>query len=344
MKRILFTTFLGFLSLTLTSCLSNKNQASEVTEGKFADSGKKDDPDKNCTDLEISSGNCGGQTTTTLPGNSTTTSTTTTTLKDPGSGEAPGCDGQAGSICLGGFDDDPNGPQDLKVNVVYSSSGRALTNDPDAHAKDFLKKMNDNFIYKGHRYINLIFNKTIVDTNGLSDDQLVSKYAEDGYVVMILVDEIPGDTAGYVQNSCAKIENGEAWTVFEFDLVDAGVVEHESLHIFCFPHTSSQNGRTRRFFLPGYNSMKDVLENKRRYKRNIDQMFNIFVDGNNNSDRKYTHDGMKFWTRNVMYYSIYRSNRPKLFEDDNGDAIGFPYSYTHLLHYYYNEFIKGKAK
>ena len=87
---------------------------------------------------------------------------------------------------------------------------------------------------------------------------------------MILVGNIPGQTAGYVQNSCAELDRAQAWTVFEFDLVDAGVVEHESNHIFCFPHTSSQNGGTTRFYLSGYNTMEAVLKERRVFKKPFD--------------------------------------------------------------------------
>ncbi|MCB9094812.1 MAG: hypothetical protein H6621_07065 [Halobacteriovoraceae bacterium] len=194
-----------------------------------------------------------------------------------GAGQAPGCTGVPGEICLGGYDSDKT-PEDFPVKVVYGNLGGNAPADIETYTKNFIEKVNKNFVYKGHRYINLKYYMAVEDNDGQSDRQLITEHAEAGVLTMILVANLPGATAGYVQNSCAEIEKGQAWTVFQFRNVNDGVIEHESMHLNCFPHTSSQNGGTPVFFLSGYNTMEAVLRNKGSFKQPFDPEFKIYVD------------------------------------------------------------------
>jgi hypothetical protein len=260
----------------------------------------------------------------------------------PGGGyaEGAGCTGAPGDLCLGAFDNDAQ-PENLPVKVVLANpAGTRLTTDPVGFSRSFVSRLNQNYIYEGHRYLSIVLDESkVIEVAQESDSILVQRYKEPGYLTMILVGEIPGSTAGYVQNSCARIENGEAWTIFEFDLVNVGVVEHEMNHIFCFPHTSSQNGGTRNFYLAGYNQMEAVLRDKLAYKEIIDPQFKIFIDPDNNPNKRITFEDMVYDTHNLMFYSIL-SDRPSLFRNT---GEGFPHSYSHLLDYYYWNFIKGNV-
>jgi hypothetical protein len=258
-----------------------------------------------------------------------------------GAGSAPGCTATANVLCKGGYGSDNNG-KNLKVKVVYGNpAGSRLTTDPVSHARAFINSVNSNYTHQNHRYMNLVLDESkVIEVAQENDQTMISKYSEDGYVTMILVAEIPGSTAGYVQHMCAELQKKQAWTIFEFPLVAAGVVEHEVNHLFCFPHTSSQNGGTPNFFLPGYNTMQDILTQKGAYKKPFTPMFKLYVDQQNRSNASVTYDNMVYYTGNLMYYSVL-PQKPKLFTT-HGE--GYPYSYSHLLDYYYWNFIKPYAK
>lgn len=258
-----------------------------------------------------------------------------------GAGSAPGCTATPGTICKGGYASDKS-PKDLLVKVVYGNpAGGKLTADPLTHARTFINSVNANYAHENHRYMNLKLDESkVIEVPQESDQTMIQKYAEDGYVTMILVKEIPGPTAGYVQNMCAELQKKQAWTVFEFPLVAAGVVEHEVNHLFCFPHTSSQNGGNPNMFLGGYNTIQAILSNVGAYKKPFTPLFKLYVDKQNRSNASETHDNMVYYTGNLMYYSVL-PQRPKLF---TSHGVGYPYSYSHLLDYYYWNFIKPYAK
>ena len=260
-----------------------------------------------------------------------------------GAGTAPGCTATANVICKGGYESDAN-PKSLKVKVVYGNPvGTRLTTNPVQHATNFVNQVNSNYEYQGHRYMNLELDTSkVMEVDEEDDSIMVSKYAEDGYVTLILVPEIPGPTAGYVAggNVCAELQKKQGWTVFEFAHIATGVVEHEINHLFCFPHTSSQNGQYASFFIPGYNLMKNILQDKGAFKKPFSPDFKNYVDKQNRSNASVTNDNMVYYTGNLMYYSVL-PQKPKLFTD-HGD--GYPYSYSHLLDYYYWNFIKPYAK
>lgn len=279
------------------------------------------------------------------PGSGTPTPTATPTPPPggggSGAGTAPGCTATANVICKGGFASD-NNAKDLKVKIVYGNPpGGKLTSDPLNHARTFITNVNANYVHNGHRYMNLKLDESkVIEVPQEDDSTMISKYAEDGYVTMILVQSIPGSTAGYVQYMCAELQKKQAWTVFEFPLVAAGVVEHEVNHLFCFPHTSSQNGGNPNTFLGGYNTIQAILSNVGAYKKPFTPLFKLYVDKQNRSNASETFDNMLYYTGNLMYYSVL-PQRPKLFTN-HGD--GYPYSYSHLLDYYYWNFIKPYAK
>lgn len=258
-----------------------------------------------------------------------------------GVGKAPGCTGTPGVICSGGYGSDSS-KKSLKAKVVYGNpAGARLTSDPLKHATDFINLVNSNYTHQNHRFMNLELDPAkVIEVTQESDSVMINKYAEDGYVTLILVDNIPGPTAGYVQNMCAELQKKQAWTVFEFPLVAKGVVEHEINHLFCFPHTSSQNGSTPNMFLPGYNTMKDILSAVQSYKKPFSPPFKLYIDQQNRSGASVTHDNMVYFTGNLMYYSVL-PQKPKLFTT-HGE--GYPHSYSHLLDYYYWNFIKPFAK
>lgn len=258
-----------------------------------------------------------------------------------GAGTAPGCTATANVLCEGGYDSD-NTRKSLKVKVVYGNpAGSRLTTDPLSHARAFISSVNSNYAYKGHRYMNLELDESkVIEVPQESDTTMISKYTEAGYVTMILVASIPGSTVGYVQYMCAQLQNKQAWTIFEFPYVANGVVEHEINHLFCFPHTSSQNGGDPNTFLRGYNKMSSVLSNVGALKIPFSPEFKIFVDPANSPYTSVTYDNMLYFTGNLMFYSVL-PNRPKLFTNE-GD--GYPYSYSHLIDYYYWNFVKPYAK
>jgi len=255
-------------------------------------------------------------------------------------GEAPKCQGIANEICEGGYDS-AQSPTDLHVKIVYASpAGSKLTNNAVDHARTFLENMNKNFEFRGHRYINLKFDPAkVVEVDEKSDQELIADHAEAGYLVFILVANIPGGTVGYVTNICAEIEKKQMWSIFEFSYVANGVVEHESMHLACFPHTSCQNGGTPNFFIPGYNSMTSLLNPFGAVKKPFNPNFKIYTDQQNRSNANVMNDDMNYFTGNLMYYSILPA-KPKLFTD-NGE--GYPYSYALLLDYFYWGFIHGKS-
>lgn len=285
--------------------------------------------------------------TATPTGTTTATATPTPTPTNPasgggsGAGTAPGCTATANVLCKGGYDSD-NTRKSLKVKVVYGNpAGTRLTTDPLTHARNFINKVNANYVHDGHRYMNLALDEAkVIEVAQESDTTMISKYAEDGYVTMILVASIPGNTVGYVQNMCAELQKKQAWTIFEFPYVANGVVEHEINHLFCFPHTSSQNGGNPSQFLAGYNTMQSILTAVGAYKKAFTPAFKLYIDGANRSNASVTQDNMLYFTGNLMYYSILPT-KPKLFTPE-GD--GYPYSYSHLLDYYYWNFIKPYAK
>lgn len=258
-----------------------------------------------------------------------------------GAGTAPGCTATANVICKGGYDSD-NTRKSLKVKVVYGNPvGSRLTQDPLTHARTFINSVNSNYVHQGHRHMNLELDESkVIEVDQESDSAMISKYTEAGYVTMILVASIPGSTVGYVQYMCAKLQNKEAWTIFEFPYVANGVVEHEINHLFCFPHTSSQNGGNPNTFFGGYNLVSTILQKVGALKIPFTPEFKLFVDSTNRSNTSATHDNMLYYTGNLMYYSVL-PNKPKLFTT-HGD--GYPYSYSHLLDYYYWNFIKPHAK
>jgi hypothetical protein len=258
-----------------------------------------------------------------------------------GAGKAAGCTATPGTLCQGGYASD-SAPKDLKVKIVYGNpAGGRLTTDPLNHARTFINSVNANYIHDNHRYMNLKLDESkVIEVAQESDTTMINKYTEDGYVTMILVAEIPGSTAGYVQHMCAELQKKQAWTVFEFPLVAAGVVEHEVNHLFCFPHTSSQNGGDPNTFLGGYNTMQAILSNVGAYKKPFTPLFKLYVDKQNRSNASVTNDGMVYYTGNLMYYSVL-PQKPKLF---TSHGVGYPYSYSHLLDYYYWNFIKPYAK
>jgi hypothetical protein len=260
-----------------------------------------------------------------------------------GAGTAAGCTATPNVICKGGYESDSS-PKSLKVKVVYGNPvGTRLTTNPVEHAANFVKLVNSNYEYQGHRYMNLqLDTNKVIEVDQEDDATMVSKYVEDGYVTLILVASIPGPTAGYVAggNVCAELQKKQGWTVFEFPLVAQGVVEHEINHLFCFPHTSSQNGQYSSFFIPGYNLMKNILQDKGVFKKPFSPDFKNYVDQQNRSNASVTHDNMLYYTGNLMYYSVL-PQKPKLFTD-HGE--GYPYSYSHLMDYYYWNFIKPHAK
>lgn len=258
-----------------------------------------------------------------------------------GAGTAPGCTATANVLCKGGYDSD-NTRKSLKVKVVYGNqAGSRLTNDPLSHAKNFITSVNSNYVHQGHRYMNLELDESkVIEVDQESDSVMIEKYTEAGYVTMILVASIPGSTVGYVQHMCAKLQNKEAWTIFEFPYVANGVVEHEINHLFCFPHTSRANGGNPTTFLGGYNPTSKILSNVGALKIPFTPDFKLFIDPANSSNTSVTYDNMLYFTGNLMYYSVLPS-RPKLFTT-HGE--GYPYSYSHLIDYYYWNFLKPHAK
>lgn len=279
------------------------------------------------------------------PIGSPTASPTATPTGGPGggngAGSAPGCTATANVLCKGGYDSD-NTKKSLKVKVVYGNpAGSRLTTDPLTHARTFINSVNSNYTHQNHRYMNLELDESkVIEVDQESDATMINKYSEAGYVTMILVSSIPGSTVGYVQYMCAKLQNKEAWTIFEFPYVANGVVEHEINHLFCFPHTSSQNGGDPNTFLGGYNFISTILQNIGALKIPFTPNFKLYVDQQNRSNASVTNDGMVYFTGNLMYYSVLPS-RPKLFTNQ---GEGYPYSYSHLLDYYYWNFIKPHAK
>ena len=82
--------------------------------------------------------------------------------------------------------------------------------------------------------------------------------------------------------------------------------------------------------------MEAVLKERRVFKKPFDPEFKIYVDAQNRSNAQVTFDGMVFDTHNLMYYSVL-PDRPKLFRNT---GKGYPYTYSHLLDYYYWNFVK----
>lgn len=334
MKSILKNVLIGYLSLVLLQgCLPGNGNLIPTLSVKR-------DP--------LDGGGSKSGTPTPVPTSGSDTPTPTPTPTSPngggssgGAGKAAGCTATPGTICKGGFNSDSS-PKDLKVKIVYGNPpGGKLTNDALNHARTFISSVNANYSYNNHRYMNLKLDESkVIEVTQEDDNTMISKYAEDGYVTMILVQSIPGPTAGYVQHMCAELQKKQAWTVFEFPLVAAGVVEHEVNHLFCFPHTSSQNGGDPNTFLPGYNTMQDILYQIGAYKKPFTPLFKLYVDKQNRSNASVTNDNMVYYTGNLMYYSVL-PQRPKLFTNE---GIGYPYSYSHLLDYYYWNFIKPYAK
>jgi hypothetical protein len=325
LSKLKFLVFIG-LSLFLTSCIDNGNIVSEDLSQSLGANPKN----PTATPTPIGSPSV-TPTPTPPPGNGS----------GSGAGTAPGCTATANVLCKGGYDSD-NTRKNLKVKVVYGNpAGSRLTNDPLTHARNFINSVNSNYSHQNHRYMNLELDESkVIEVDQESDSSMISKYSEAGYVTMILVSSIPGSTVGYVQHMCAKLQNKEAWTIFEFPYVANGVVEHEINHLFCFPHTSSQNGGNPNMFQGGYNLMSSILSKVGALKIPFSPDFKLYVDAQNRSNASVTQDNMLYFTGNLMYYSVLPS-RPKLFTN-HGE--GYPYSYSHLLDYYYWNFVKPHAK
>lgn len=325
------TLLLPILLTLLTSCVEQGGNLISDADKNLGDI----KPDKNHTPTPTPTPTDSGT------GTPTPTFTPTPSGGGSGAGTAPGCTATQNVICKGGYDSD-NTRKSLKVKVVYGNpAGSRLTTDPLSHARNFITSVNSNYVHDGHRHMNLSLDESkVIEVAQESDTTMINKYAEDGYVTMILVASIPGSTVGYVQHMCAELQKKQAWTIFEFPYVANGVVEHEVNHLFCFPHTSSQNGGTPSYFLSGYNTMQAILTNKGAYKKPFTPSFKNYVDQQNRSNASVTHDNMLYYTGNLMYYSVL-PQKPKLFTD-HGD--GYPYSYSHLLDYYYWNFIKPFAK
>ncbi len=312
------------IAFNLVSCLDKSNIISENMANSIGINPKN----PNATPTPIGSPTA-SPTPTSIPGGGN------------GAGTAAGCTATPNVLCKGGFDSD-NTRKNLKVKVVYGNpAGTRLSNDPLTHARNFINSVNANYTHQNHRYMNLELDESkVIEVPQESDTTMISKYSEAGYVTMILVSSIPGSTVGYVQHMCARLENKEAWTIFEFPYVANGVVEHEINHLFCFPHTSSQNGGNPSVFFGGYNPMSIILSKIGALKIPFSPDFKLFVDAQNRSNASVTHDNMVYYTGNLMYYSVLPS-KPKLFTT-HGE--GYPYSYSHLLDYYYWNFIKPHAK
>ena len=339
------------VSFLITNCSPPFMKKKEIVEaGGQSDSGLKADSNSNSNSNSdpSNSGSGSGSTSGSGPNNPPNVApnppaavTGKGTAK--AAGEAPGCNATPGVICEGGWQSDAN-PRNLPVKVIFGNppGGGMLVPNPVQFARDFVESVNENYVYQGHRYLNLVLDeKKVMVVDQKPDMDMVQKYGEKGYYNVFLVASIAGPTIGYIKYLCADLSVTpiKSYIFFEIAFVATKLVSHELQHSFCLIHTVTENSNFLSFFKPGYNLVKDVIKPLGPYTKPFNSSVKIFVDPTNSSTTKATHDGMVFATANLMYKNVL-TPLPKLFTKD---GLGYPYSYSNILDTFYWENVKKDA-
>ncbi len=341
----------------LVSCVGSKETASiREDDGEFAPGVKTS---KNCTALQIESGNCNSEDDTDKDDEEDDTD------KDDGkedSGEEDGgedsgddendppkdrvCTRETGEICYGGYDSDAN-KKTLPVKIILLTSGN---DNPDQAGATIVQKVNNVLKFNDHQFFKLGLEvaerkPAISASQYMNSGSMIRNYGSTEYFTLCLVDgmrQATGGVLGYSTGLRNNYKEKRSMLVIDYAYAkgnDPTVLVHEFLHGLGSSHTGDGNGqqdntlRKNGVLVNGLVSYNE-LPLQDSFSASTFGDFEIYVAPDTFFQGARTVEGHNFDTRTLMFQ--FAKPLPLFTGEDNA----YSGSYSNILDVYHEEFIK----
>nr|MDH4468989.1 hypothetical protein [Bacteriovoracaceae bacterium] len=254
-------------------------------------------------------------------------------------GTAMACVGTRGVICKGGYGAPGTGGKEIPAKVVFlNPAGSKLTQNAQSMAVQIIDKANRELLFDGHQHLKFKLKEAVelpepsIATIQNSSAMTAQYGATDAYV-LVLVNDIPGGTAGYSPGLRIDWKSKQSIVVMEYRLVANGVtvLVHELLHGMGAPHTTDGNGGQDNVFPNGIQRYSTIVGNTPPLIYNFD----IFLEDVMSYEGVRNVGGFNWDTRTIMMW--YVTNYP-LFKSNSDSAMNGAYS--NILNEYYSRFVK----
>ena len=272
-----------------------------------------------------------------LPSGSVTP-TSTPTAPPSGTVGAP-CSGKTGEVCKGGFANDTN-KKEIPAKVIFlNPAGTKLTQNAQEMAAQIIEKANKELLFEGHQHLKFKLKEAVeLPEPSIATIQnssaMTNQYGATDAYVLVLVNDIPGGTAGYSPGLRIDWKTKNSIVVMEYRLVANGVtvLVHELLHGMGAFHTTNDNGGGGPVYPNnGINKYSDTVGNNPPLIYNFD----IYFDAVSRFEGIRNAGGFNWDTRTIMMW--YVTNYP-LFKPNSDSAMNGAYS--NILNEYYLRFVK----
>jgi hypothetical protein len=260
-----------------------------------------------------------------------------TATPDPGTSTP--CPGTSGVLCKGGFGAGGSGNKEIPAKIIFlNPAGTKLTQNAQQMAVQIIDKANNQLLFEGHQHLKFKLELAVeLPEPSIATIQnasaMTAQYGSTEHYVLVLVNDIPGGTAGYSPGLRIDWKSKQSIVVMEYRLVANGVtvLVHELLHGMGAPHTTDGNGGQDNVFPHGIQKYSSIVGNNPPLKYNFD----IFLEDAMSYEGVRSAGGFNWDTRTIMMW--YVTNYP-LFKPNSDSAMNGAYS--NVLNEYYLRFVK----